>query len=124
MIKQQILVFILRWAISSAAMWLCITLFATVEDGFEHSFWLYAMAGLIFSLVNSFVKPLLRTFSLPLIILTLGIFNVLLSVAMVGLTIWLLPHVQIDFWGAALSALIISAISSLVNLLVPAYNNK
>lgn len=123
MIKQQIFVFLLRWAVSSAAMWLCISLFGHIVDS-ESNFWLYVGAGLIFSLVNSIVKPLATVLSLPLIILSMGIFTLILNIAMVGLTIWILPHVTMDFWGATLSAIVISLINSLVNFLVPAYNKK
>lgn len=123
MIKQQILVFLLRWAVSSVAMWLCIKLFGEVTDGTD-SFWLYLAAGLVLSLVNSIVKPLATTFALPLIILSMGIFTILVNVAMVALTIWILPDVKMDFWGALFSTIIISLINSLVNFLVPSYNKK
>ena len=121
MIKQQILVFLLRWIVSSAAMWLCISLFGNLTN-VENSFWLYIGAGLVFSLVNSIVKPLATMFSLPLIILSMGVFTFILNIAMVGLTIWILPHVTMDFWGAVLSTIVISLINGLVNFLVPAYN--
>ncbi|MBQ6394406.1 phage holin family protein [Candidatus Saccharibacteria bacterium] len=123
MIKQQILVFLLRWLVSSATMWLCITLFGQVTDT-ENSFWLYVVAGLVFSLVNSIVKPLATVLSLPLIILSMGLFTLILNIAMVGLTIWILPHVSMSFWGVALSSIVISIINSLVNFLVPSYNKK
>jgi putative membrane protein len=123
MIKQQVLVFILRWIISSVAMWLCIELFGTVSSD-PSSFWLYLTAGLIFSLINSIVKPLATILALPLIILSMWIFTILLNVAMVALAIWLLPDVQMDFWGIFWSTIIISLINSLVNLLVPGYNKK
>ena len=122
MIKNQIFVFILRWAVSSAGMWLCITLFGHLSG--ESSFWLYVVAGLIFSLVNSVVKPLATLISLPLIIFTLGIFVLIINTAMVGLTIWILPNVEIGFGGALLSALTMSLINYLVNFLVPAYNRS
>lgn len=122
MIKNQILVFIFRWAVSSAGMWLCITLFGHLSG--ESSFWLYVVAGLIFSLVNSVVKPLATLISLPLIIFTLGIFVLIINTAMVGLTIWILPNVEIGFGGALLSALTMSLINYLVNFLVPAYNRS
>lgn len=123
MIKQQALVFILRWIISSATMWLCIELFGTVSSD-PSNFWLYLAAGLIFSLINSTVKPLATILALPLIILSMGIFTILLNVAMVALAIWLLPDVHMDFWGTFWSTVIISLINSLVNLLVPGYNKK
>ena len=124
MIKQQILVFLLRWAVSSAAMWLCISLFGEITTSEADGFWLYLTAGLIFSLVNSLVKPLATTFALPLIIISMGLFTLLVNVAMVALTIWFLPDVHMDFWGAFCSSIIISIINSLVNLLVPSYNRK
>ncbi|MBR2997255.1 phage holin family protein [Candidatus Saccharibacteria bacterium] len=122
MIKNQIFVFILRWAVSSAGMWLCITLFGHLSS--ESTFWLYVVAGLIFSLVNSVIKPLATLISLPLIILSLGIFVLIINIAMVGLTIWILPNVEIGFGGALLSALTMSLINYLVNFLVPAYNRS
>lgn len=122
MIKDQIFVFLLRWAFSSAGMWLCITLFGHLSG--ESTFWLYVVAGLIFSLVNSVIKPLATLVSLPLIILTLGLFVLLINTAMVGLTIWILPNVEISFGGAILSALTMSMINYLVNFLVPAYNRE
>ncbi|MBQ3310199.1 phage holin family protein [Candidatus Saccharibacteria bacterium] len=122
MVKQQILFFLIRWLVSSTAMWLCINLFGTITG--EQNIWLYAAAGLIFSLVNTFVKPLATLISLPLIILTLGLFSVIVNVAMVALAIWLLPGVQMTFWGVVGSTIVLSLINGLVNFLVPAYNEK
>ncbi|MBR0460960.1 phage holin family protein [Candidatus Saccharibacteria bacterium] len=122
MVKNQILIFLLRWAFSSAGMWLCITLFGHLSS--EPTFWLFVVAGLVFSLVNSIVKPLATLISLPLIILTMGIFVVIINTAMVGLTIWIMPGVEIGFGGAVLSALTMSMINYLVNLLVPEYNRS
>lgn len=122
MIKRQFLLFLLRWGISSLAMWICINLFA-VTDGY-HNAWFYMIAGLVFSLINSIVKPLATMMALPLIILTMGIFSLLLNIGMVALTFWLLPGVHASFWGATLSAIAIGLINSLVNFLIPSYNKK
>jgi putative membrane protein len=123
MIKKQIAIFLLRWLVSSTAMWICITWFGEVAEGTE-TIWIYIAAGLIFSLVNAIVKPILTILSLPFIILTMGIFVLILNAAMVGLTIWLIPDVSMTFGAAFLSSLVISIINLLVNLLVPAYNKK
>lgn len=122
MVKQQILFFLLRWLVSSTAMWLCINLFGVVTG--EQNIWLYVAAGLVFSLVNSFVKPLATLISLPLIILSLGVFSLIVNVAMVALTIWIIPGVQMGFWGVVGSTILVSLINGLVNFLVPAYNEK
>lgn len=121
MIKRQLLVFLFRWLVSSTGMWIVINCFGHISSA-TNNFWLYLSAGLIFSLVNSIVKPLATVFTLPLIILSMGLFTLIINVAMVALTIWLLPGVEMDFLGAALSALTMSFINGLVNFLVPSYN--
>ena len=123
MIKRQLFVFILRWIVSSAAMWICIKWFGNTGPNAE-SFWLYVVAGLVFSLANAIVKPILMIFSLPLILVSMGVFVFILNIAMVGLTIWILPDVNMTFWGALLSCVTISVINYLVNLLLPGYNKE
>lgn len=104
-------------------MWVCIKWFGTVAPAGDTP-WLYISAGLIFSLVNAIVRPIATIFALPLIFITMGIFVLILNAAMVGLTIWLLPDVNMTFGGTVLSCLMISLINYLVNLMVPAYNKK
>ena len=102
-------------------MWLCLNWFGHFTEGSEYaqnSFWFYALVGLIFSLVNSVLKPIATFFAFPLIIATVGIFTVIVNAAMVGLTVWLVPEVQISFGGALASCLVISIINYLVNLVV------
>lgn len=121
MIKNQILSFIFRWMVSTTAMFICIRLFATFAEGAEslqNSLGFYMLAGLVFSLVNSIVRPIATIFSLPLLLLTLGVFTVILNAAMVALTIWILPNVSMSFWGAIGSCLTISLINYLVNITV------
>ena len=124
MLKKLIYVFLLRWATSAFGMWICITLFASLEPGHTTSLWLFVLAGLIFSIVNAVVKPFATLLSLPFILLTMGLFVLILNAAMVALTVWLLPDVHITFGGAILSALTMSLINYLVNFLVPSYNRR
>ena len=122
MIKRQALSFILRWFVSSVAMYICINFFGSFREGSEimrSSFWLYLSAGLVFSVINTVIKPIVTIFSLPFIFLTLGLFTILVNAAMVGLTIWILPDVQMSFWGAIESCILISLINCLVNLAMP-----
>ncbi|WP_427135432.1 phage holin family protein [Pseudarthrobacter sp. S9] len=77
----------------------------------------YLFIGLIFGMVNAFVRPLVSLLSLPITILTLGLFTIVINAAMLYLTSWLgsfTPvHFTIDsfFWTAVLAAIIISIIS-------------
>lgn len=120
MIKKQILVFILRWAASSLGMYLCITWFGRVAstEAFSEPWILYVVAGLIFSIVNSIVKPLVKMLALPLAILTMGISTIIINTAMVILTIYLLPGVEMEFWGAFCSSVILSLINAIMTFLI------
>ncbi|MFC7847977.1 phage holin family protein [Arthrobacter sp. NPDC057388] len=77
----------------------------------------YLFIGLIFGLVNAFVRPVVSFLSLPITILTLGLFTVVINAAMLYLTSWISSytpvHFTIDsfFWTAVLAAIIITVIS-------------
>ena len=77
----------------------------------------YVFIGLIFGLVNAFIRPLVSLLSLPITILTLGLFTIVISAAMLYLTSWISSftpvHFTIDsfFWTAVLAAIIITLIS-------------
>jgi putative membrane protein len=77
----------------------------------------YLFIGLIFGVVNALVKPVVSLLSLPLTILTLGLFMIVINAAMLYLTAWLSGytpvHFTIDsfFWTAVLAAIIITVIS-------------
>ena len=78
---------------------------------------------MIFGLVNAFVKPIVSLLSLPITILTLGLFTVVINAGMLYLTSWISSyttvHFTIDtfFWTAVLAALIISAVSLVASFL-------
>ena len=77
----------------------------------------YLFIGLIFGLVNAFVRPVISFLSLPITILTLGLFTIVINAAMLYLTSWISSytpvHFTIDsfFWTAVLAAIIITIIS-------------
>ena len=77
----------------------------------------YLFIGLIFGVVNAFVRPVVSFLSLPITILTLGLFTIVINAAMLYLTSWISGytpvHFTIDsfFWTAVLAAIIITIIS-------------
>ncbi|MBR1875039.1 phage holin family protein [Candidatus Saccharibacteria bacterium] len=124
MIKQQILIFIFRWLISTSGMWLVINWFGQIDSGVTGGFWLYVVAGLVFSLVNSIVRPLATVLSLPLIIISMGFFTILINIAMMALTFLILPGVKIDFPGVVFGTVLMSVINGIMNLIVPVNEAK
>jgi putative membrane protein len=77
----------------------------------------YLFIGLIFGVVNALVKPVVSLLSLPLTILTLGLFTIVINAAMLYLTSWLSSYTPVQFtidsffWTAVLAAIIITVIS-------------
>lgn len=70
------------------------------------------LAALIFGLVNAVVRPVLVVLSLPLTILTFGLFLLVINAAMLKLTAALLPGFRVDGFGAAvLGSIVVSLVS-------------
>ncbi|MDN3023747.1 phage holin family protein [Streptomyces sp. S.PB5] len=82
------------------------------------------LVALIFGLVNFLVKPVVKLFSLPLLILTLGLFTLVVNALMLLLTSWLADKVDLSFhvdgfWTAVVGGLIISIVSWALNVVLP-----
>ena len=74
--------------------------------------WALLVAALVFTLVNFFLKPVLTVLSVPFIVVTLGIFYLLINVFMLYLTHWIVPQFTIaGFWWAVLAAIIVSVVN-------------
>jgi putative membrane protein len=84
-----------------------------------------AAVGLIFGVLNALVRPVLFLISLPLLVLTLGLFMFILNAAMLSLTSWVAELVGLSFtvqhffWDAIFGALIISIISMILGMFAP-----
>jgi putative membrane protein len=80
--------------------------------------------AVIFGLVNAIIRPLVRLISLPLLILTLGLFTFVVNALMLMLTAWIGDQFDLafevdGFWSALLGALVISVVSFALNLVLP-----
>lgn len=82
-----------------------------------------AIVAVIFGLINAFVRPLMKVVSLPLIVLTLGLFVFIVNALMLQFTSWIADkfnlafHVEHFFWDAVFGALIITFVSMLLGFL-------
>jgi putative membrane protein len=104
----------IRWACNVAALWVA----AKLLDGIAVTGSTWAtliVAGLVFSLANMLVKPIVTVLAIPLIIVTLGIAYFLVNVLMLFLTSWVVDdfHVAGFWWGVA-GALIVWAVNTLL----------
>ena len=68
------------------------------------------LAGLVFGLINLLVKPVVTILSIPLIVVTLGLFFLVVNALMLGLAAWLLDGLAVDGWVPALAGGIVIAL--------------
>jgi putative membrane protein len=62
-------------------------------------FWPLFIGGLVLGIANAIVKPILAILTLPLVIVTFGLFYLVINIAMVALAEWIAPDFSIDgFW--------------------------
>ncbi|GAA0295447.1 phage holin family protein [Streptomyces polychromogenes] len=85
------------------------------------------LVALVFGLVNLIVKPVVKLLSIPLFILTLGLFTLVVNALMLLLTSWVAKQLELSFhvdgfWTAVLGGLIISVVSWALNLALPDKN--
>lgn len=74
------------------------------------------LAGLLLGLVNALVRPVLFILTLPLTLVTLGLFLFVLNALCLGLVAWLVPGFSIaGFWSALFGALVVSVVSWILN---------
>ena len=83
-------------AVNALALWVANVIWDSVDI---HGFWAYFIGALVLGIANAVIKPILAILTLPLIILTLGLFYLLINIAMVALAEWIAPNFAIDgFW--------------------------
>jgi putative membrane protein len=87
---------------------------AALIDGIDYSddYWVLIVTGLVFGLVNFFLKPILKLLALPLITITLGLALFFVNLLMLYITSWIVSGFDIDSFTAAVWAtIVISAVN-------------
>lgn len=101
--------FILRALLAALGLWLA-TLWI---DGFrlDDSLTVFVAAAVL-GVVNAFVRPVAIVLTLPISVVTLGLFLLVVNAAMMGLVAWFIPGFEIDgFWSALAGSLLVSLTS-------------
>lgn len=126
MVKQQFLVFLIRWPLNAFGLWLATKLLGTgySDKEIEAGFWGFILAGLIFSLVNSIFKPLAMVLSLPAILLTLGLFVLVVNGVLVYIAMAIAPGISLSFGNSILAGIILSLVNYIVSATVEIHRSK
>lgn len=115
--KRQFRVFLIRWVLNSLGLWVAVNLLGSgyQVEAVTPGVWGFLMAGLIFSVINSILKPIAIIFSLPAILLTLGLFMLVVNGLMVYISLRLSPGLQMTFLNSILTGMLLSLVNYIVS---------
>jgi putative membrane protein len=91
--------------------------------------WTLLIVALVFGVLNAIVKPIFKLVTLPIVLLTLGLFLLVINACIMLLTSWVASNVGLGwhvdgFWTAVFGAIIVSVVSFLLNAFVPDTNER
>lgn len=115
--------FIIRWTINAVALYVAVVLVPGISltGSWTSLIWL----ALIFGLVNALLRPILKLFTFPLIILTLGLFSLLINsflfwlTSIIGQGFGVGLHIAAPvFWNSLLGGLVVSLVSVVLSVIL------
>jgi len=118
--KKQFSIFIIRWLANSLGLWIAVRLLSTTNSSVDAIFGItiFLTAGLIFSIINSVLKPVIVILSLPAILLTLGLFMLVVNGLMVYFSLALAPGISMTFLNSILAGIILSLVNYIVSAIL------
>ena len=115
--------FFIRLLINAFVLWLTFQIVPGLSAE-TATIWTWLIVAIIFGVVNALIRPIVLFLSCPLVILTLGLFVLVVNTIMLSLTIWLSSLLNLGlssdgFWSTFIGAIVISVVSWLVSLILP-----
>jgi putative membrane protein len=116
--NKPIFRFLTRWLVCSLGLWIAAN-FLSNSISYDNKLRVIIIAGLVLAIINVILKPILVIFSLPAIVLTLGLFMVIIN----GLTVFIASklyhplHVT-NFWAAVFAGMVIGLVNYLVTAIL------
>lgn len=119
---------LVKIAVNAVAIWVAAAVVPGVEvsgEGTVKTIATLAVVGALFGLVNAFIKPVVKFFSFPFYILTLGLFAFVVNAVMLEIVSWISGkigisfHIDDFFWSAIGAAVVVTLVSMVLNLVMP-----
>lgn len=110
--------FLTRWLVCSLGLWIAAN-FLSTSISYGSRGRVIIVAGLVLAIINVVIKPILVIFSLPAILLTLGLFMIIIN----GLTVFIASklyhplHIT-NFWAAVFAGMVIGLVNYLVSTIL------
>ena len=109
---------LIRWAVLAAAFAITAWLLSGVDV--SGGFWGYVWVSALFGIVNVLIGTILRILTLPLMLLTLGLFSIVVNALLLQIVDGISDHFTIDefWWTAIWAAIILSIVSVILDMIV------
>jgi putative membrane protein len=114
----MVLIFLIRWALVALAF--AITSWLVPGMDVSGGVWGYIWVSALFGIVNAIIGTFLRILTLPLTLVTLGLFGLIVNAILLSITDWLTGHLTIDefWWTAVWAAIVLALVGIIVNVFV------
>ena len=122
--------FLLRAGLTGLALWIVTKVVSGIEfvggSTTLQRVGIIFVVAIIFGVVNAFIKPIVQFLSIPLYILTLGLFHIVINALMLWITSWITEttthwglYIEDFWWTAIWAAIVLSIVSWLLSLVLP-----
>jgi putative membrane protein len=122
--SYQLYRFITRWLVCSLGLWIAAS-FLSSDITTENRLLDTVVAGLFLAIINIVLKPILIVLSLPAIVVTLGLFMIIVN----GITVYIVSKVYhplhiTNFWAAVFAGMVIGLVNYLVTTILESRTSK
>lgn len=121
--QKQFVMFLVRWVCNSFGLWIASRIFDVGFHDTNATISTFLIAGLVLSLVNTILKPIIVILSLPAILLTLGLFMLIVNGLSVYIALMFVPGLDVGFGVSILIGMIISLINYALSAILDIRNN-
>jgi len=110
---------LIRVAIGAGAAWLTVWLVPGLQ--YSGEWWRWILFGAVIGLVNATIKPVAKLLTIPIRILTLGLFTLVINVGLMTLAIWIANDSDVglssdSIWAALLGGFVLTVVGSILNI--------
>lgn len=109
--------FLIRWLVCGLGLWIAAGLLGSIH--YDGRFSVIVISGLVLAIINSIIKPMLVILALPAILLSLGLFMIVINGVTVLLASYFYSPLEVNnFWAALFAGIVIGVVNYLVTTIL------
>ena len=118
--NRRFIIFVIRWLANSFGLWIAVRLLGVGHESISIGIGVagFLIAGLIFSIVNSVIKPIVVVLALPAIAISLGLFMLVVNGLMVYLSLKISHSISMTFLNSIYTGLLLSLINYIIGFVL------